>query len=257
MVASRVALVTGASRGIGRQVAQAFAAAGLTVAVHYNRDKFAAETSIAALPAGRHALFAADLAAPGAPAGLVRAVLETFGHIDILVNNAAIYEDHGLGEPVEVDAWLATFERTLDVNLLAPAALSLLAVRAMREREVSGAFGRGRIVNVSSRGAFRGEIGAPGYAASKAGLNILGQSFAQALAKEAIYVFAVAPGWVETDMASSLRGPNGPAIIREHPLGRVATAEEVAGAIAWLALCAPPSATGSILDVNGASYIRT
>jgi NAD(P)-dependent dehydrogenase (short-subunit alcohol dehydrogenase family) len=117
--------------------------------------------------------------------------------------------------------------------------------------------GGGRIINISSRGAFRGERSAPAYGASKAGLNALGQSLAKALAHDNILVFTVAPGWVDTEMAAAhLHGPRREEILRDIPLGRVATAAEVAETTTWLALEAPASMTGSIIDINGASYLR-
>jgi NAD(P)-dependent dehydrogenase (short-subunit alcohol dehydrogenase family) len=123
---------------------------------------------------------------------------------------------------------------------------------------VTAAFGRGRIVNISSRGAFRGEPDAPAYGASKAGLNALSQSLAKALAPNAILVYCIAPGWVETEMAAGhLNGPDGRAILEQHPLGRVSRPEEVAQASVYCALDAPAAMTGCIIDVNGASYLRT
>lgn len=246
-----VALVTGASRGIGRAIAHELAARGVRVAMHYRRHRAAAEAARAALPGTGHALFAADLADPAACSGLFAAVRRAFRRIDILVNNAGIYELHP-PEAVAFAAWQRRWERTLAVNLTAPAHLSFLAAQAMRRRT------GGRIVNISSRGAFRGEANAPAYGAAKAGLNALGQSLAKALAAHRVLVFTLAPGWVDTDMAAEhLRGPRGAAIVRDIPLGRVATAREVARAAAWLALDAPESMTGCVIDVNGASYLRT
>lgn len=129
---------------------------------------------------------------------------------------------------------------------------------AARRHAQTPEFGRGRIVNISSRGAFRGEPDAPAYAASKAGLNALSQSMAKALASEAVYLYCVAPGWVETEMATShLEGPEGSAILAQHPLGRVNRTDEVANAAVYCALDAPPAMTGCVIDVNGASYLRT
>ena len=118
--------------------------------------------------------------------------------------------------------------------------------------------GKGRIVNISSRGAFRGEPNAPAYGASKAGLNSLSQSLAQKLAPEQVYVFCLAPGWVETDMASEfIHGPRATEILAQHPLGRVATTAEIARTAVFCALDAPATMTGCIIDINGASYLRT
>ena len=158
------------------------------------------------------------------------------------------------------DSWQAAWQLTLAANLVGPANLSLLALQDMarRAKPINEAFGRGRIVNISSRGAFRGEPDCPAYAASKAGLNALSQSLAKGLAPRAIYVYCVAPGWVETEMAAShLTGPEGPAILAQHPMGRVNRSEEIAQATVYCALEAPPAMTGGVIDVNGASYLRT
>jgi 3-oxoacyl-[acyl-carrier protein] reductase len=168
--------------------------------------------------------------------------------VDVLVNNAGIFPNH---PPLSTDYadWTAVWQRTLALNLVAPAHLSFCAARTMAQR------GRGRIVSVSSRGAFRGEPAAPAYGASKAGLNALSQSLAKALAAHGVYVFVVAPGWVATPrVAAAIQDP---AVLADQPLGRVATPEEVAQVVTFCALDAPSSMTGAILDVNGASYLRT
>lgn len=245
------ALVTGASRGLGRAIAQQLAARGVRVAVHFQKNRAAAEATLATLPGAGHALFAADVSDAAQVERLWHEVIAAFGEVDVLVNNAGIYELH---PPLTTAAaaWRGAWERTLAANLLGPAQLSLFAVQAM-----AGHSG-GRIVNISSRGAFRGEATAPAYAAAKAGLNALGQSLAKALASHGVYVYSVAPGWIETDMAAPyLHGARGAEIIEDQPLGRVATADEVARTVVFCALDAPAAMTGTIIDVNGASYLRT
>jgi NAD(P)-dependent dehydrogenase (short-subunit alcohol dehydrogenase family) len=254
----RVALVTGGSRGIGRVIALQLAARGVRIALHYRSNQAAAEATLHSLPGGGHALFAADLTDTSATTQLWAQVIARF-NVDILINNAGLFIDHPPLRTAYAD-WQAAWQRTLAANLIAPANLSLLAAQAMAARPLPGddAFGRGRIVNISSRGAFRGEPESPAYGASKAGLNALSQSLAKALAPNAIYVYAVAPGWVETEMASGhLAGPEGGAILAQHPLGRVNRTDEVAQAAVFCALDAPPAMTAGVIDVNGASYLRS
>jgi 3-oxoacyl-[acyl-carrier protein] reductase len=254
-----VALVTGGSRGIGRVIAMQLAQRGVRIALHYRANRQAAEATLAHLPGTAHRLFDADLADPAATMRLWQRVREQWGSVDVLINNAGVYLTHA---PLSTDeaSWQSAWQQTIATNLLAPANLSLLAAQAMAARAApqDAAFGRGRIVNISSRAAFRGEPDAPAYAASKAGLNALSQSLAKALAPRAIYVYCVAPGWVETEMATShLAGPDGPAILAQHPLGRVNRTDEVAQAAVYCALDAPAAMTGGVIDVNGASYLRT
>jgi NAD(P)-dependent dehydrogenase (short-subunit alcohol dehydrogenase family) len=253
-----VALVTGASRGIGSVIASQLAARGVRVAVHYRNRRSDAEAVLAQLSGTGHAAFTADFATPDAPATLWREVTATMGRVDILINNAGLFVDH---PPLTTsyESWRAAWSLILDANLIGPADLCLLAAQSMNEREsVNLGFGRGRIVNVSSRGAFRGEPDSPAYGASKAGLNSLSQSLAKALAPRSIYVYCLAPGWVETDMAHGhLDGPAGADILAQHPLGRVSRPEEIANVATYCALDAPAAMTGAVIDVNGASYLRT
>lgn len=239
-------LVTGASGGIGAAICRALAARGARIVLHCQSNRSAAEATCDKLPGSGHSVLQADLADANAIEQLWRAAAHD-EPIDVVVNNAGIFPDH---PPLATDYahWIAAWQRTLAVNLLGPAELSYLAARAMAQR------GAGRIVNVSSRAAFRGEPSAPAYAASKAGLNAFGQSLAKALAPRGVYVFGVAPGWVSTDRVA--RAIADPAVLADQPLGRVATPEEVAQAVTFCALDAPASMTGAVLDVNGASYLR-
>jgi len=240
-------LVTGASGGIGAAICRALAARGVTVLLHYQSDRAAAEATRRELPGGAHTLIQADLSDPAAVERLWREAAAS-APIEALVNNAGIFPAHAPLTTAYAE-WTAAWQRTLAINLLGPAHLSYCAARAMAER------GRGRIVNVSSRGAFRGEPHAPAYGASKAGLNSFSQSLAKALAPKGVYVYVVAPGWVATERVASY--VMDPAVLADQPLGRVATPEEVAQAVGFCALDAPASMTGAILDVNGASYLRS
>jgi NAD(P)-dependent dehydrogenase (short-subunit alcohol dehydrogenase family) len=247
----RAVLVTGGSRGIGAAAAQAFAAGGDRVAVHYGRNAALAEEVAAALPGSGHVVVGADLGDPEAVRTMVDAAAEGLGGIDVLVNNAGIFEPHPIAETTYAE-WRAGWERTLGVNLVGAANVTWCAVQHM----LRGGRG-GRIVNVSSRGAFRGEPGQPAYGASKAGIIAFGQSLARDLGPHGIVVSAVAPGFTETDMAADeLTGARGEARRAESPLGRVASADDVAAAIVFLASPEATMASGSVLDVNGASYLR-
>jgi NAD(P)-dependent dehydrogenase (short-subunit alcohol dehydrogenase family) len=249
--ADKTVLISGASRGIGRVIARMFAEAGARVVVHYNTNRQAAEDTLAELAGEGHLIVSANLAEVTGVQYLVDTVIEHLGRIDILVNNAAIYEFHPIAT-LSFTEWQQAWQRTINTNLLGAANLTYLVVQQMLQQ------GGGRIVNVSSRGAFRGEPEAPAYGASKAGLNAMGQSLAQALAPHHIFVHTVAPGFVQTDMArESLTGSRGDQIRNQSPLGRVATPEEVARTVLFLAAEGTEFLTGCIVDVNGASYLRT
>ena len=245
---SRRVLVTGASRGIGAEVARAFAARGDRVAVHYGSRQEAALEVVAGLPGGGHVAIGSELGDAGAVRAMVDSAASSLGGLDVLVNNAGIWEEHPI-DSTSYEDWCAAWERTLAVNLLGAANAVWAAVRHMPEG--------GSIVNVASRGAFRGEPETPAYGASKAGMVAMGQSLAKALAPRGIVVNSLAPGFVETDMAAAeLAGPRGDERRAESPFGRVARPEEVAAAVVWLASRDATWASGSVLDFNGASYLR-
>jgi NAD(P)-dependent dehydrogenase (short-subunit alcohol dehydrogenase family) len=181
---------------------------------------------------------------------MVDSAAEALGGLDVLVNNAGIWERHPVTEAT-YEEWQAAWARTLGTNLVGAANATWCAVRHMT------AAGGGHVVNVSSRGAFRGEAEQPAYGASKAGMIAMGQSLAQALAPHGIAVASLAPGFTETDMAAEeLAGPRGDARRGESPFGRVATPEEVAAAVLYLASPEAQWASGAVLDFNGASYLR-
>ena len=247
----KAVLVTGASQGIGRAIARQFAGRGARVAVHCHRNRAAAEQTRAGLPGGPHRIVEADVGDPDAVARMVDSVAADLGRIDVLVNNAGVYEAHPIAE-VSYRAWQAGWRRTLETNLVGAANAAYCAARRMIRQ------GGGRIVNVSSRGAFRGEPDAPAYGASKAGMNAMSQSLAKALAPHRVFVGAVAPGFVTTERtAPLLDGPDGDAVRGQSPLGRVATPDEVAYAVVFLASEGAEFTTGTIIDVNGASYLRS
>jgi len=238
-------LITGASRGIGRAVAKQFADAGAIVAVHYGNNEDAARETLSQLAGEGHMIIKADMAHPDEVEAMVESVVENLGGLDILVNNAGVYDEHKIDE-VDYETWQHFWHRTLQVNLIGAANAMWCAAQHMIDH------GGGRIVNVSSRGAFRGEPDAPAYGASKAGMNSMSQSLAKRLAPHNIYVTTVAPGWVDTDMADGYIEMGA----EQSPLKRVAKPEEIAHAVLYLASDGAEFTTGAILDVNGASYLR-
>jgi NAD(P)-dependent dehydrogenase (short-subunit alcohol dehydrogenase family) len=230
-------LVTGASRGIGAAAFALLRSTGHRVAGHSTR--------------GSEELIAADLADPEAPRALWDAALDRLGgRIDVLVNNAGIYE--AVADDASDGEWHAAWARMLAINLQAPADLSRLAIGHFREN------GGGRIINVASRAAYRGDSPQHWhYAASKSALIGMTKTIARSYAAEQILAFAVAPGFTVSEMTDEyLTGRGGAQIIADIPLGRVATTDEVAAAIRWRAVDAPAAATGTVIDVNGASYVR-
>ena len=231
-------LITGSSRGIGAAAVQQLTARAASVIGHATR---AGENQIGA-----------DLSQPNAAEALWSEALERLdGRIDVLINNAGVYEPISVGESQEV--WNERWQRTLQINLQAAADLCRFAVSHFRARS-----GGGRIVNVASRAAHRGDSPQHWhYAASKAGLIAVTKSIARGFASEGILAFAVAPGFTMTGMAEDyLASRGGDRLLQDIPLGRVAEPEEVANIITYLALDAPASMTGAVLDINGASYVR-
>lgn len=225
-------LITGASRGIGAAIAASFDPATTTVVAFSSKD--------------------GDLNDPAVPARLWADALSALGsRIDVIINNAGVFEENPItrADP----EWLASWDRTMQINLTASADLCR---RAVLHWQASGA--SGRIVNIASRAAYRGDSPAHWhYAASKAGMVAMTKSIARAYAKDGIYAFAICPGFTMTGMAEDyLASRGGDKLLADIPLGKVADPEEVAAIAKFCALDAPPSMTGAVLDVNGASYVR-
>jgi len=265
----RGVLVTGSSRGVGAATAQAFAARGDRVTVHFRAGEEAARAVLASLPGEGHALVQADLAEPDEVRRLAADAVVALGRIDVLVNNAALFLDPATVQPggnrrgdhritdVAYDDWVRAWQTTVATNLLGPANLTWCVARHMTEVGPSDGQPVGRIVNVGSRGAYRGEPHVPAYGASKAGLHAFGQSMAVALAPVGISVVSVAPGFIATDMAAGLLdGPEGDGIRAQSPFGRVATPQEVARAVLALADPGAEWVSGAVVDLNGASHLR-
>lgn len=229
-------LLTGASRGIGASIRAALSTSA---------------TIVGQATRAVDGLIAADLDQPGAAAALWHSAIELLGSVDVLINNAGVFEANPIDGGDE--EWLAGWERTMRINLTASAELCRLAVRHWQTRGVPG-----RIVNVASRAAYRGDSPAHWhYAASKAGMVAMTKTIARAYAKDDILAFAICPGFTMTGMADDyLASRGGDKLLADIPLGRVAMPDEVAEMARWLALDAPASMTGAVLDVNGASYVR-
>lgn len=243
-------LITGGSRGIGRATAMAFAEKGATVGINYHSGDEAANETLSLLKGMQHKAFKYDIGDKEEAKQLVADFIQTYGTIDVLVNNAGISAFHSVEDDFKV--WNEAWEHIMNINIRAAANLTYWASKEMITH------GGGRIINVSSRGAFRGEPTKPAYAASKAALNAFSQSMAKALAQHKIYVFAVAPGFTETDMAkTTLTEKERQRLMEESPFKRMAQPGEVANAIVYFASEGAEYSSGAILDVNGASYLRT
>lgn len=250
-LAEKTVLITGASRGIGRACAIQFAEHGARVAVHYGSNEAAALHTLALLPGDGHITVRADVTDAAAVEQVVKQTVTAFGRLDVLVNNAGIFEEHPLPELSYVQ-WQAAWSRIVSTNLLGTANMTYCAAQQMIRQ------GGGKIITVSSRTAFRGKPEAPGYAASKAALNAMSQSLSVALAPSGIQVYVVAPSVVETDMAANDKAtPAWAAIENQSPLGRVCQPDEVARTVAFLASPGTDYLTGGIIDLFGASYLRT
>ena len=231
-------LITGASRGIGGAAYALFKEHGHRVVGHSTK--------------GSDELIAGDLMSPTAPRDIWdTAIDEVDGEIHVLVNNAGIYE--AVADNAPDDEWHAAWARTLTINLQAAADLCRLAVSHFLDRG-----GGGRIINIASRAAYRGDSPQHWhYAASKAAMVGMTKTIARGYASEGILCFGIAPGFTVSEMtADYLQGRGGAQILADIPLGRVASTDEVAEVIRWLATEAPASVTGSVIDVNGASYVR-
>lgn len=241
-------LLTGGSRGIGAASVRALHAAGATIVFTYNREADLAQALTGELGSRVYAA-QCDVADFAALPDLVNASIERMGSIDVLVNNAATFDENPFfGNTYE--SWRAGWQRAFDVNLFGAANLSYLVLQHMRER------GRGKILNIVSRAAHRGELTFADYGASKAALTNLTKSIARSCAKDGIVAIAIAPGFIETDMAAPDLETRGAEIAAEVPLGYVGKPEEVASIVAFFASDAANYANGATIDVNGGSYVR-
>lgn len=249
----KIALVTGGSRGIGAETVRAITRAGGLVVINYGSNRRAAESLMDEIGSGRCCIIRADLSEPGAAAALWRQALAWQGRIDVLVNNAGIFVPEQRVGPDEI--WRDVWQRTLQVNLIAVADLCREAVNHWLESQCGG-----NIVNVASRAAFRGDDPDHwSYAASKGAMISLTKTLGRAYSADGIYTYAVAPGFVMTDMAREAFAQDPDArdrIIAEIPIGDIAPPQQIANAICFLASGLATHACGQTLDINGASYVR-
>ena len=247
-LAGKIALVTGASRGIGRETAIRLASAGARVAVNYHRSE--AEALEVVREIGETAMpVRADVSNPVQAKQMVNAVLDRFGRIDILVNNAATFAMNPF-DADDYNAWQRGWHRTFELNVFGAANAAFLAMRSMRQH------GGGKIINVASRAAFRGETEFADYGASKAALVNLTRSIARACAKDNIIASCVAPGFIETEMARSELEAHREDIINQIPLRRVGSVSDVAAVILFLASPLADYLNGVTIDVNGGSWFH-
>lgn len=248
---NKVVIISGGTRGIGAATARQFAKEGASLALLYKSNDEAADAIKTELGNERIKTYKLDIADPFSVELAVNRIFKDFGHIDILVNNAAYHNDHPIDE-VDYEFWKKEWTQTINVNVLGTSNLTFCVAQHLIKAN------SGKIIFISSRGAFRGEPDMPAYGASKAAINAMSQSLAKKLAPYNIHVSAIAPGFVETEFVKSvLDGPRGDAIRSQSPLNRVAKPEEVAHTVLFLADEKSIWNTGAIIDLNGASYLRT
>jgi len=246
-----VVLVTGASGGIGAAIAEFMAEAGSVIVIHYNKNKSAAVSVKDKLKGLDHMMVKADITNPNEIQNMIDQVIKKYGRLDVLVNNAGYYEEIDFID-LSFDDWQEAWYRTIDINLTGTINLTFLVAKIMRQQD------GGKIINITSRGAFRGEPTAPAYGAAKAAINSFGQSFAKALGKDNIYVYTIAPGFVDTEMlADAVKDGREESMKNQSPLNRFAQPEEIARIVLFLASEGTEYMTGCIIDSNGASYLRT
>ncbi len=244
---NKIALVTGASRGIGKAIAISLARAGASVAIHHRQNDGAA--ALTAIECGRKSfVLKGDVANSEHCHSIVQSVVDYYGRLDIVINNAAM----GKKDSVEMhyEDWLTHWQRTLDTNLLSAVNISYCAIRQMQKQR------GGKIINIASRSAFRGETEYFAYAVSKAGMINLTRCFARAFAKDGIRVYAIAPGFIEAGMGLEGIAEYGKEIRAQIPSGKIGSADDVASVVLFLASDLSNYCTGSTIDVNGGSYLH-
>jgi 3-oxoacyl-[acyl-carrier protein] reductase len=245
----QVILITGAARGIGRAAAMRMSRAGARIAINYHRSESEALALVAGLGEERTLAVRADIGNPAEVEAMIDAVVARFGRLDVLVNNAATFEINPF-DGADYAAWQRGWERTFAVNVFGAAHAAFMAMRVMRRN------GGGKIINVASRAAFRGETEFADYGASKAALVNLTISIARGCAHDNITSNCVAPGFIETEMARSELEAHYEDIVNQIPLRRVGSPEDVAATIHFLASPMADYINGATIDVNGGSWFH-
>jgi NAD(P)-dependent dehydrogenase (short-subunit alcohol dehydrogenase family) len=249
-LSGKVILITGGSSGIGAVTVKVLAKAGAEIILHYANNLEKAQAVVDSIESNRIHLLQADLSVENAAVKMWQDALCFTGHIDILINNAGIMPSANIAD--ELDIWTAAWKNTLQVNLIAVADLCREAIPHFKSRN------GGIIINIASRAAFRGDTPEyMHYAASKGGVVALTRSIARGFGKDGILAYAVAPGFVRTEMAEKFIQDYGEDFVtKDIPLGKIAPPEDVANVIAFLSSGLAPHATGTTIDINGASYVR-
>jgi len=247
-LSGKTVVITGASRGIGAETARRMAAAGARVIVNYHGSEAAADAVVREI-GDRAVAMRTDVTDPAALETMIGEVVARFGKIDVLVNNAALFEYNPF-DGDDYESWQKGWRRTFDLNVFAAANAAWLAMRAMRNS------GGGKIINVASRAAWRGETEFADYGASKAALVNLTRSIARACAKDNIVATCVAPGFIETEMAKPELEAHREEIVNQIPLRRVGSVGDVAGVILFLASPMGDYLNGATIDINGGSWFQ-
>lgn len=250
MTEKKVALITGAASGIGRACAAALSKSGYVIAANYRSRDADVTALLDELGQDAHKAFKADITLAADQEMLVDNVKLHYGRIDVLVNAAGQFTRQDISS-ADFRQWQHDWTQCLHLNLTAPMNLAFLVSKIMIQQH------SGKIVNITSRGAFRGEPNAPAYGAAKSGLNSASQSLAVALGAHGIHVYAVAPGWTETPSASPrIRAAGWEGVAAQSPLGRIGKPSEIGDLVAYLCSDNTAYLTGAIIDANGASYLR-
>ena len=248
-LSGKVILITGASRGIGRETALRMAEAGALLGLNYRSGEEETRTLLREIGERNAIAIRGDVGDTSDVQRMIDAIVARFGRLDVLVNNAAIFALNAF-DGDDYEAWQRGWQRTFAVNVFGAVNAAFLAMREMRKH------GGGKIINVASRAAFRGETEFPDYGASKAALVNFTRSVARACAKDNIVASCVAPGFIDTEMARSELDAHYEEIVNQIPLRRVGTVDDVAAVLLFLASPMADYLNGVTIDINGGSWFH-